>query len=239
MFYSRLPVPKGIDHSSEALNKSTRYFPLIGIIIGSIVALVYFLSIYVFPDTIAITLALASGVIATGAFHEDGFADVCDGFGGGYTIEQKLNIMKDSRVGTYGLLGVIFLFLLKLFFLLELANYLIPLFISIHALSRLSPVFLIYSLKYVRMDELSKVKPIGKKIRVFELIMAIIFSITPLILLDWQGFFLIIPLLFITLISAWFFKRHLGGYTGDCLGAAQQIAELVLLASFYILCNYI
>ncbi len=239
MFYSRIPVPGGIDHSAETLNKATRYFPLVGIIVGGIAALVFWLAQFVFPVSIAVILSMIFSVIITGAFHEDGFADVCDGLGGGYTIEQKLNIMKDSRVGTYGLLGLIFLIGLKYFLLVELSFNLIFVLISVHALSRLSPVLLIFFLDYVRADEFSKIKPIGKRIKFFELLIAMIFSIAPLYLLGYWGFVLIIPLIVISTLSAWFFKRHLGGYTGDCLGAAQQIAEIVLYTSYLLLWNYV
>jgi adenosylcobinamide-GDP ribazoletransferase len=239
MFYTRIPVPKGIDYSGDALNQSTRYFPLIGIIVGGFAALVFYLSSFIFYSSISIILSMIASVLITGAFHEDGFADVCDGFGGGYTINQKLTIMKDSRVGTYGLLGLFFLMMLKYLLLKELSFNVVAVLIAIHALSRLSPVLLIYHLEYVRKDTLSKVKPIGKKIKISELIIAIVFAIFPLYLLGLWGFVLIIPLLFIQCLSAWFFKRHLGGYTGDCLGATQQVAEIFLYVCYFLLCTYI
>ncbi len=239
MFYTRIPVPKGIDHSGDALNKSTRYFPLIGWVVGGFSALVYWLSCFIFPESISIILSMIASVIITGAFHEDGFADVCDGFGGGYSVEQKLTIMKDSRVGTYGLLGLIFLMMMKYFLLLELSLNLVPIIISVHALSRLAPVLLIYRLEYVREDALSKIKPIGKKIKFWELLIATLFSTLPLLLLGYWAFILIVPLLIIQWLSGWFFKRHLGGYTGDCLGAAQQISEVLLYACIFVLWNYI
>ena len=239
MFYTRIPVPRGIDHSEELLNKATRYFPLIGIMVGALMALVYWLSGFILPSTISVILMMLTGIVVTGAFHEDGFADVCDGFGGGYSIEQKLNIMKDSRVGTYGLLGLIFLILMKFLLLIEIDLNLIALIIAVQSLSRLSPVLIIFTSDYVRQDALSKVKPIGKKIKTWELLLAVVFAIAPLFLLGVWGFVLILPLLISQLLSLWFFKRHLGGYTGDCLGAAQQFAEVVLYFSYLLLCNYI
>ncbi len=238
MFYTRIPVPKGIDHSGEMLNKSTRYFPLIGSIVGGFAALVYWGACFVFPVHIAVLFSMMTSVLVTGAFHEDGLADVCDGFGGGYTVAQKLKIMKDSRVGTYGLLGLVFILLLKYFLLNQISQNLVCVLIAVHALSRLSPVLLIYRLNYVRDDELSKVKPIGKKISIAGLFIAAVFAILPLLLLGYWAFVLIVPLLFIQWLSGWFFVRHLRGYTGDCLGAAQQIAEIVLYASIFILWSY-
>ena len=113
MFYSRIPCPKDIDHSPEYINKATRYFPLIGWIIGVISFVVFFLSVLLFDSSIAIILSLIAGVLTTGAFHEDGLADVVDGFGGGWTKQRILEIMKDSRVGAYGAISVALVVLLK------------------------------------------------------------------------------------------------------------------------------
>ena len=93
MFYSRIPCPKDIDHSPEYINKATRYFPLIGWIIGGISFVGFFLSVLLFDSSIAIILSLIAGVLTTGAFHEDGLADVVDGFGGGWTKQRILEIM--------------------------------------------------------------------------------------------------------------------------------------------------
>ncbi len=122
MFYTRIPCPKNIDHNPDYLNKASRYFPLIGWIVGGISFLVYYLSAVLFTNEIAVILALIAGILTTGAFHEDGFADVCDGFGGGWTKEKILMIMKDSAIGAYGAIGVVLLFLLKFQSLIQLIN---------------------------------------------------------------------------------------------------------------------
>ena len=106
LFFTRIPCPKWVDHSSEMLNKSNRYFSLVGILVGSIAALVYYLATFIFTLEVAIILSMVASVWTTGAFHEDGFADTCDGFGGGWTKEKILLIMKDSRLGTYGVIGL-------------------------------------------------------------------------------------------------------------------------------------
>src|SRR5258708_5864215 len=113
MFYTRIPCPKWVDHSSEFLNKATRYFPLIGWIVGAFCFGTYYGLQYIYPIEIAIIISMAAGILITGAFHEDGFADVCDGFGGGWTKQKILDIMKDSHIGAYGVIGLILLFLLK------------------------------------------------------------------------------------------------------------------------------
>ena len=115
MFYTRLPCPSYIDHSENYLNKATRYFPLIGIIVGTISFLLFWIFNQIFNVEINIIIAIATGILITGAFHEDGFADTFDGFGGGWTKEKILEIMKDSRIGAYGAISLIVLILLKLF----------------------------------------------------------------------------------------------------------------------------
>ena len=113
MFYTRIPCPKNIDHNPDYLNKATRYFPFIGWIVGSISFLAFYIFAQFLSVEIAVIIAIIASILTTGAFHEDGFADVCDGFGGGWTKEKILEIMKDSRVGTYAVVGLILLLGLK------------------------------------------------------------------------------------------------------------------------------
>ena len=122
MFYTRIPCPTHINHSEDNLNKATRFFPFIGWIVGVISFIAYYLFQLILPIEIAIIFSLIAGILTTGAFHEDGFADFFDGFGGGWTKDKILKIMKDSRVGTYGMVASILLLALKFFTLL----YLIP-----------------------------------------------------------------------------------------------------------------
>jgi len=106
MFYTRIPCPRWVDHSPDYLNQATRYFPLVGWIVGGVYAGSIVVLTMFFSPLISIILGLAISVLMTGAFHEDGFTDMCDGFGGGWTREKILLIMKDSRVGTFGLVGL-------------------------------------------------------------------------------------------------------------------------------------
>ena len=122
MFYTRIPCPKNIDHNPDYLNKASRYFPLIGWIVGGICFGIYYLASIVFSVEIALILSMIAGILTTGAFHEDGFADVCDGFGGGWTKEKILLIMKDSAIGAYGAIGLVLLFLLKFQSLIQLIS---------------------------------------------------------------------------------------------------------------------
>jgi len=112
-FFTRIPVKHSVDISSKMLNEASRYFALVGLIVGAFSALAFYLAITIVPVEIALLIAMFTSVLLTGAFHEDGWADVWDGFGGGWTIENKLNIMKDSRLGTYGAAALFFILMIK------------------------------------------------------------------------------------------------------------------------------
>jgi adenosylcobinamide-GDP ribazoletransferase len=112
-FFTRLPIPSWVGFEAAWLHHASRYFPLVGAVVAAIAAGVYALAALVLPAPVAVLLSTAAGIYATGAFHEDGFADMCDGFGGGQTRERVLEIMKDSRIGAYGAIGIILLLAVK------------------------------------------------------------------------------------------------------------------------------
>lgn len=249
MFYTRIPCPAWIDHSDDNLNKATRYFPVIGYIVGAISFLVGWLSSFIFPVEIAVILTLVAGILTTGAFHEDGLADFFDGFGGGWTKEKILDIMKDSRVGTYGMVATILQLAIKFYAILTIFNLtlddpllLLGIFIITHALARGTAIQVSYFIPYVREDELSKAKPIAKKHTKVTVWLTIILSIAPIFLLiQWSPmvFLILLPLPFLIWYFTRYLKKWLGGYTGDCLGAVEQIAEVVIFSSFTVLWKFI
>ena len=241
MFYTRIPVPKNIDHSPEYLNRSTKYFPVIGWIVGGVAGGVFYLSYMILPKPVSVILSMISGILITGAFHEDGFADFCDGFGGGWTKEKILEIMKDSRIGTYGTAGLVLILLLKFALLDAIDIYVLPLvLIAAHSLSRFIAASFVYTHEYARDDEKSKIKPIAKKISLFDLIIAGIFGILPLIFLQNVFYFLIIvPVLITKYFLGRYFNKWLSGYTGDCLGAAQQITEIIFYLTYLVIWKFI
>ena len=183
---------------------------------------------------LSIVVSLLFMVLLTGAFHEDGLADFCDGFGGGGSKEKILSIMKDSRIGTYGTIALILLFLVKILLIAEIGLREIPLAILVAGpWSRLNPVLLIYTSTYVSESDGSKSKPVGLKGSAATLLIALIFGLALLLLVDWK----IIPLLvgtqlMILLLFRWYLHRKIGGFTGDTLGALQQLSEI----GFYLTC---
>jgi len=228
MFYTRIPVPKSTGFSPENLSKATRYFPLIGIIVGGAGALVFMAAHQLLPVHIAMLISIVTIILLTGAFHEDALSDFCDGFGGGYTKETILTIMKDSRIGTYGALGLILLILAKFLLLCEFKPSQIPLvLIAAHAISRVNPVIMIFSSKYIRGDNSAKSKSVGQKNSAATLVIALLLGFLPLVFISPY----IIPFLVFTLTLIFIYFRHyvhkkVGGYTGDILGALQQFSEV-------------
>jgi len=249
MFYTRIPCPSWVDHSPDYINKSVRYFPLIGWIVGALSGVVFLLGNWLVGPLFGSLLFLTTSVWITGAFHEDGFADVCDGFGGGWTKEQILKIMKDSRVGTYAVVGLILLIFLKISLLMKFANYansalLLLVLISGHTLSRMLAATVIFTHEYVREDEKSKARPVAKSYSKTNVFLVLLFGLIPTALIsyltaEWWWLLLPIPLYLVKMRLANFFQRKIGGYTGDCLGATQQVVEVVYYLTVLVLWKFI
>ncbi|MCL1051935.1 adenosylcobinamide-GDP ribazoletransferase [Shewanella abyssi] len=230
-FFTRIPMPKWIEVDADKLNKASRYFGVVGSLIGALSALVYSVMLYWVSPTIAIVFAMISSVFLTGGFHEDGLADTADGLGGGWTVEAKLNIMKDSRLGSYGALALVLALLLKWQLLSELALF-DPSSVSLalilgHTLSRVTAASFIFSEQYVSDDASSKSKPLAMHQGVNELSVLLASGAVVLLLLTFiQAVVIVIGLCIVRFGLARLFSKQIGGYTGDTLGAAQQVAEL-------------
>ncbi len=238
-FFTRIPVPNYADFQESELKYSAKYFPLIGIIVGLAGALSFYLSSFIFPQTISVLISMTSTIYLTGAFHEDGLADSTDGLGGGWEREQILTIMQDSRLGTYGALALFLMIFAKFQTLTLLHPAFIPLIlIAGHSLSRLCAVWMMVTLSYVKSA--GKAKPLATQMSVSHLILANGFGLLPLfplitLLINSHHTPMVIVkfgvLSLLPVITSWFWwrtklKKYIGGYTGDCLGAAQQITEL-------------
>ena len=236
MFFTRLPVPKSTPYSEQRMNQANRYFSLVGLIVGGLVCAVFgWLTLY-FSTTVSVVLAMILSVVVTGAFHEDGLADMADGIGGGTSIERRLAIMKDSRLGSYGAVTLLLILLLKFTLLTGLAELglLIPSILLSYALSRAVAASLIFNTPYVSEEDCSKSKPLAAKQSLHELVILIAIGCLPLFFFvainDFVSFFLVLSLVLVSFryfFRAWLVKG-LAGFTGDCLGAAQQTSEVVI-----------
>jgi adenosylcobinamide-GDP ribazoletransferase len=233
-FFTRLPIPAWVGFEASWLQHASRYFPLVGCVVAAIAAGVYAAAALVLPAPVAAVLSTAASIYATGAFHEDGFADTCDGLGGGMTPARALEIMKDSRIGAYGAIGIVSMLATKVTALAMLPPRLAiaALFLA-HPLSRLAAAGLIWRLAYVRGE--GKAKPLAQQMTGGEFAIAAAGCALPmaaLLAFGWAA-----PAAVLAAISAalgaalWLgrkFVRRLGGYTGDCLGAVQQLAEALV-----------
>ncbi|QSX36463.1 adenosylcobinamide-GDP ribazoletransferase [Shewanella sedimentimangrovi] len=231
-FFTRIPVPLRLEMSPERLNRASRYFGLVGTLVGLVSAAVFYLVQWLLPASVAVILAMLTSVLLTGGFHEDGLADTADGFGGGWSAEEKLNIMKDSRIGSYGAMALVLALLLKFQLLAELALYspasAASALVLGHTLSRVMAASIIISQPYVRLGEDSKSKPLAENMHWDELLVLLLCGFVLSLLLTGVGATLVLGLgLWLgRMLAVYLFKRQIGGYTGDTLGAAQQGLEL-------------
>jgi adenosylcobinamide-GDP ribazoletransferase len=233
-FFTRLPIPRWVGFDPAWLHHASRYFPLVGLVVAGIAAAVYAAAAWLFPAPVAALLSTAAGIYATGAFHEDGFADMCDGFGGGMTRERVLEIMKDSRIGAYGAIGTICLLAVKCTALALLPPAVaVAALLLAHPLSRLAATSLIWRMEYARAE--GKAKPMAQEMSGAEFFIACLCTALPAALLGamgwlpWHSVGAAVPAALAA--AVWLgrkFARRIGGYTGDCLGAVQQLAEALI-----------
>lgn len=237
VFLTRWPIKIKQQVEDHMLNAATGYFALVGLLVAAVSALFLLLAQTGLPNNIAIVIAMIASLVFTGAFHEDGLADTADGLGGGWTVEAKLNIMKDSRIGTYGASALLLALLLKYQLLVALVNVstfvvIAALFLA-HSLSRAFAVSVIGALEYVQLDKASKTKPVAESVSTSSK-KVLLFTSLFVLALAWLFEFLtlfqigmvIASLALVRHLLISFIKKQLGGYTGDVLGAFQQVFEL-------------
>ena len=225
-FLTRLPVPDWVGHGPGQLDRAMRYLPLVGIGVGLVGAFVFVAASAGLPPPAAALLSIAATLLLTGALHEDGLADTLDGLFGGSTRDDALRIMRDSRLGTYGAAGLALAIGLKVAALSALPEAGIAL-VAGHAGSRFMVVCVIAGLAYARPD--GKAAPVSGGVGTVELAVAGLCGVLAMMLLGARA----LPALLLAAALAWgmarWFRRRLGGYTGDGLGAVQQVTELAIL----------
>lgn len=239
VYFTRIPLParvsKRLSYSQQSLNRSAKYLPLVGILVGLVAGGVYWAASYALGSReLAVLLSMLATILVTGAFHEDGVTDFFDAFGGGWWSRDRiLEIMKDSRVGTFGSLALLISFLLKYQSLVAMrAQLILPALVAAHAFSRFAAASFIFTSSYVRKNDESYFKPIMRdRMSKADFMVAGLLGILPILLFGHWQYLLLAPTLWIvrSCFGAWFIRK-LGGYTGDCLGATQQVVEI----SFYL-----
>src|SRR5579863_105905 len=241
-FLTRVPVPAASDFQASCLGESLRYFPLVGGLVGLVNVAVWWLSSRWFPRAVAVGLMLCASLLLTGGFHEDGLADTCDGLGAGGTRERTLAIMKDSRIGALGAMGLLMLLGLKWSTLVALPTAAFGLIVvAAHVVSRWCAMGLIWALQYARAEGAGKSREFDGGLTGAQwLLSGVIGMTTVAIPMIWQGVAMRNAIAaaavagfgaaaITAFVAAVYCKQRIGGYTGDCLGAVQQASELMFL----------
>lgn len=265
-FFTRVPVPSWVGFQPDWLQRCVRYFPIVGTLVGIWGSFVLVAAALWWPPVVAVGLSMASTVWLTGGFHEDGWADTCDGLGGTVTKARALEIMKDSRLGSYAGLGLILMLGLKASVLTSLMSPLLSEMTDAatshvhqvllgwtlmglvwgHTVSRLVPVLLTATLPYGGDLDHAKAKPLAMKANWLNVLaavgMTVIVALALVGGLQWAGW--PVPTLLrcllwaslaaalVTVVCRQWFLRRLGGFTGDTLGASQQLSELAALLAW-------
>ena len=227
---TRLRPPFALPFDPEDQRASPRWYPGVGLVIGLICGVIYWGAALMFPPVVAVLISGAAGLIVTGALHEDGFADACDGLGGVWPRDRVLEIMRDSRIGTYGMLGLGLMLAVKAAALAAMPVLAVPfVLIAGHALSRVSMLWVMASSDYVRQAGAASgvAGGLGQRDVVIGFVSAAVALVPLLFVLP----FLALPLGLAGLAAGHVamrrrYEARLGGYTGDCLGAVQQCSEV-------------
>jgi len=230
-FCTRLPLPREAPIAGSVLARASWAFPVAGLIVGLVGAVVYALAHKLgLPAWPAAALAVAATMLATGCLHEDGLADTADGFGGGKTREQKLDIMRDSRIGAYGVCALVSSLLLRVSILASLPNahLVVWALIASHAAARATMPVLMFLLPPARSDGLSfeAGHPPGGSVAAAAVLGLLVLM---LCLHPARAIMALIFLLVVIALMTWLSMRQIDGQTGDVLGALEQVSEIVVL----------
>jgi adenosylcobinamide-GDP ribazoletransferase len=227
LFFTRIPLPDTSDYCASDIQHAIRYLPLIGGLVGLLASVVLIPINSYFSLEVGIFLSMISTIILTGAIHEDGFADFCDSLGG-MTPEKRLHIMKDSNLGAFGVIGLLGILFGKYLFLIHIpVSHLPCVLISGHILSRYFILFLMQFLPYAGHIKTSKSLSLVQVDHARNICIATVLTGAILLALPFYVLVSIPILICITVLLFFYYKKSIGGYTGDYLGAAQQLTEVV------------
>ncbi len=234
-FLTRVPVPAWVGYRDDWLHQSARHFTLVGLLVGAVAALVLLGSSMLWPWPVAVLLSMVATLVLTGAFHEDGLADTFDALGGAVSRDKALLIMKDSRLGTYGTVALVMLLALKAAALIALGAQAAAALLLAHSVSRALPVALIRRLPYAGDAEAAKAKPLATQVSLGGVAVAMLWVLlvagavigarqlsASAVLAS------LIAAAVVALLVARWLRRRLGGFTGDTLGATQQLGEVAI-----------
>jgi adenosylcobinamide-GDP ribazoletransferase len=226
-FLTRIPIAAAHFHT-DSLAQSVHFFPLVGLFIGLAAGALRLALAHVFDPAITAALVLLFLVVVTGAFHEDGLADAADGFGGGWNTQQVLTIMRDSRIGSYGAIALVLSLLLRWLLLSRLPTGFLPVVVTAHVLCRWTTLPLSYCLPPARTAD-------GQGARVAQLttrrallggsLLSLAIVLVAMRAAAWKP---IMAAVLVSLCSGWYYRKRIGGVTGDCFGATNQLTEIAV-----------
>ena len=240
IFFTRLPLwrLKAYPLSSGDFSRVIGYWAVTGLLTGGVAAGALYLLSYMFPYTVAVVFALVCRTLVTGALHEDGLADFFDGFGGGVSRERILEVMKDSHIGTYGVIGLVFYFLM---FVTLLSGMDVRLACAVlfagDPLSKLISSQITVVLPYARSVATSKTKTVYEKPSWQSIAVSMSAGLLPLLLLEMKWWLATLFPLCVFVMLILMLKKRIGGYTGDCCGAMFLLCELSFYVGISLLCN--
>lgn len=239
-FFTRIPVTgrlaQWVGYSPAMLRASAAHFPAVGWVVGAIGALTLAGALALWTPAVAVVLCTAITVLLTGAFHEDGLADTADGLGGASTRERAMEIMRDSRIGAFGAIALVLALGLKFALLTALAEHgavdACAALVAAHVVSRLVPLGVMRALPYVGAEG-GKAKPMADAVSRASVAVGVLWSLPALVLLGVaggaaNGVAALAAAALAGVAMVRLLRRRLGGFTGDGLGATQQLSELAI-----------
>lgn len=228
-FMTRIPIPVNMDIKREDFQKTVRFFPIVGLIIGLSEALIYYISCQYLSIMLTAFAVVLTHIIITGAMHIDGLGDTADGIFSGRSTDKILDIMKDSRLGTFGALAIIVVVVGKIIMISSLSEkYVLMVIILAPVISRTMNIFLMYKRKYARNtqgmgDLFIGTLKIENAIIAFILASVLIVSIGKL-----YGIVMFIVGFVFTILFRSYIESKIGGITGDILGASDELNEILI-----------
>ena len=250
MFFTRLPWWKLRRVPADSFKRIVGYWPVAGWVTGGVMTAIYGIALFFhLPVVLAILLVFTGRLLLTGALHEDGLADFFDGFGGGRSREQVLTIMKDSHIGTYGVLALVVYVALWVISTVSLAqrsaNLPIVLLLFADVWSKWSASQIVNLLPYARNEEDCKIKKVYDRMSARTFTVGLLFALVPMLgcvlflkETPYMALWICVTASVPNSVMVWlvqYMRRRIGGYTGDCCGATFLLCEL----SYFITLNTI
>ena len=237
-FLTIIAIPWRREPQADELGRSAGFFPVVGLIIGRILVGLYWLFGFLLPPMVVAALLVASLAVISGAIHLDGFADTCDGLAGHKTVEERWQVMHDSRAGAFGIVGVVLLLLIKYASLTSIpASSMMMALVLMPVVSRWAMAYALFAYPYARPSGLGKALKQGTRWPRFTMATIITVAIA-VVIANLTGLAILFFSWVVTLVAAAYFKSKFKGLTGDNYGAINEVVEVSVLIFVIILARF-